>query len=73
MKKLVSLLLALTLILAVGAMPGLAETTDKSDQLYIQVSALGGRTTSTTTCWAVRWPARSWACAPSTWAPPITT
>jgi ribose transport system substrate-binding protein len=42
MKKLVSLLLALTLILAVGAMPGLAETTDKSDQLYIQVSALGG-------------------------------
>ncbi len=42
MKKLISLLLALTLILAVGAMPGLAETTDKSDQLYIQVSALGG-------------------------------
>ncbi len=42
MKKLVSLLLALTLILAAGMMPGLAETTDKSDQLYIQVSALGG-------------------------------
>jgi ribose transport system substrate-binding protein len=42
MKKLVSLLLAMTLILAAGVMPGLAETTDKSNQLYIEVSALGG-------------------------------
>lgn len=42
MKKLVALLLAMTLVLSAGLMSGLAETTDKSDQLYIQVSALGG-------------------------------
>ena len=42
MKKLVALIMALSLILTVGMMPGLAEAADKSDQLYIEVSALGG-------------------------------
>ena len=42
MKKFVALIMALTLILTAGMLPGLAEATDKSDQLYIQVSALGG-------------------------------
>lgn len=42
MKKLVALIMALTLILTAGMMPGLAEATAKSDQLYIEVSALGG-------------------------------
>jgi ribose transport system substrate-binding protein len=42
MKKLVALIMALTLILTAGIVPVLAEATDKSDQLYIEVSALGG-------------------------------
>jgi len=42
MKKLVALILAMTLILSAGLIPGLAEAADKSDQLYIEVSALGG-------------------------------
>lgn len=42
MKKFVALIMALTLILTAGILPGLAEANDKSDQLYIEVSALGG-------------------------------
>jgi ribose transport system substrate-binding protein len=42
MKKFVALIMALTLILTAGIVPVLAEATDKSDQLYIEVSALGG-------------------------------